>query len=150
MDRMSLIQLRSFFKRAHCPLCRITSVLVWRNEFTTNISFCHSCEGSFGKVLQVRNRHSSKIFAMKVISKRLIKRKGSYVENILAERNILSKIVNHPFIVPMHASFQTREKLFIIMDFCAGKYYICPFFTFWHLLSQFYSQRGISLYGIID
>ncbi|KAL7535517.1 hypothetical protein ACHAXR_006537 [Thalassiosira sp. AJA248-18] len=76
--------------------------------------------GAFGKVLQVRNRHSSKIFAMKIISKRLIKRKGSYVENILAERNILHKIANHPFIVTMHASFQTREKLFIIMDFCAG------------------------------
>ena len=57
---------------------------------------------------------------MKVISKRLIKRKLSYVENILAERNILKKIENHPFIVTMHASFQTREKLFIIMDFCAG------------------------------
>lgn len=76
--------------------------------------------GAFGKVLQVRNRHSSQIFAMKVISKRLIKRKGSYVENILAERNILHKIANHPFIVTMHASFQTREKLFIIMGFCAG------------------------------
>lgn len=76
--------------------------------------------GAFGKVLQVRNRHSSTVYAMKVISKRLIKRKVSYVENILAERNILSKISNHPFIVTMHASFQTREKLFIIMDFCAG------------------------------
>lgn len=76
--------------------------------------------GAFGKVLQVRNRHSTKIFAMKIISKRLIKRKMSYVDNILAERNILSKLSNHPFIVTMHASFQTREKLFIIMDFCAG------------------------------
>ena len=76
--------------------------------------------GAFGKVLQVRNRHSSTVHAMKIISKRLIKRKMSYVENILAERNILSKISNHPFIVTMHASFQTREKLFIIMDFCAG------------------------------
>ena len=61
-----------------------------------------------------------KIYAMKVISKRLIQRRGSYVENMLAERNILTKIANHPFVVTMHASFQTREKLFIIMDFCAG------------------------------
>ena len=76
--------------------------------------------GAFGKVLQVRNRHSNKIFAMKVISKRLIKRKISYVQNILAESNILEKVSSHPFIVTMHASFQTREKLFIIMDFCAG------------------------------
>jgi tRNA A-37 threonylcarbamoyl transferase component Bud32 len=76
--------------------------------------------GAFGKVLQVRNRQSLQILAMKVISKRLIKRKTSYVENVLAERNILTKIANHPFIVTMHASFQTKEKLFIIMDFCAG------------------------------
>lgn len=76
--------------------------------------------GAFGKVIQVRNRKSSEILAMKVISKRLIKRKTSYVENVLAERNILTKIANHPFIVTMHASFQTKEKLFIIMDFCAG------------------------------
>ncbi|KAL7509930.1 hypothetical protein ACHAXN_007187 [Cyclotella atomus] len=76
--------------------------------------------GAFGKVLQVRLRKSSEILAMKVISKRLIKRKTSYVENVLAERNILTKIANHPFIVTMHASFQTKEKLFIIMDFCAG------------------------------
>lgn len=76
--------------------------------------------GAFGKVLQVRNRQSKEILAMKVISKRLIKRKASYVENVLAERNILTKIANHPFIVTMHASFQTKEKLFIIMDFCAG------------------------------
>lgn len=76
--------------------------------------------GAFGKVLQVRHRQSSNIFAMKVISKRIIKRKLSYVDNILAERNILSKIANHPFIVTMFASFQTREKLFIVMDFAAG------------------------------
>jgi len=39
--------------------------------------------GAFGKVLQVRNRHSTTVYAMKIISKRLIKRKMSYVENIL-------------------------------------------------------------------
>ena len=71
-------------------------------------------------MLQVRHRRSADVFAMKVISKRLIRRKGSYVENILAERNILS-MAQHPFIVTMHASFQTREKLFIVMDLCAGR-----------------------------
>ena len=75
--------------------------------------------GAFGKVLQVRNNKSKQILAMKIISKRLINRKSSYVENINAERDILTKI-RHPFIVTMHCSFQTREKLFIIMDFLAG------------------------------
>jgi p70 ribosomal S6 kinase len=75
--------------------------------------------GAFGKVLQVRNKKNKQILAMKVISKRLLKRKSSYVENIHAERDILTKI-RHPFIVNMHCSFQTKEKLFIIMDFLAG------------------------------
>jgi serine/threonine protein kinase len=75
--------------------------------------------GAFGKVLQVKNKKSKKILAMKIISKRILKRKSSYVENIHAERDILTK-VRHPFIVTMHCSFQTKEKLFIIMDFLAG------------------------------
>lgn len=75
--------------------------------------------GAFGKVLQVKNKKSKQILAMKIISKRLINRKTSYVENIHAERDILTKI-RHPFVVTMHCSFQTKEKLFIIMDFLAG------------------------------
>ena len=75
--------------------------------------------GAFGKVLQVRNRHSKQILAMKVISKRLLRRKSGYIENVQAERNILTRI-RHPFVVTMHCSFQSKEKLFIIMDFLAG------------------------------
>lgn len=75
--------------------------------------------GAFGKVLQVKNKTSGHILAMKVISKRVLRRKAGYVENIQAERNILTR-VNHPFVVKMHCSFQTKEKLFIIMDFLAG------------------------------
>jgi serine/threonine protein kinase len=75
--------------------------------------------GAFGKVLQVRNKKSKNILAMKVISKRLLRRKAGYIENVQAERNILTK-VRHPFVVTMHCSFQSREKLFIIMDFLAG------------------------------
>lgn len=75
--------------------------------------------GAFGKVLQVRNKRSKKTLAMKVISKRLLRRKVGYIENVQAERNILTRI-RHPFVVTMHCSFQSREKLFIIMDFLAG------------------------------
>lgn len=75
--------------------------------------------GAFGKVLQVKNKTSGQVLAMKVMSKRILKRKAGYIENIQAERNILTR-VNHPFVVKMHCSFQTKEKLFIIMDFLAG------------------------------
>ena len=75
--------------------------------------------GAFGKVLQVRNKHSKQILAMKIISKRQLRKSSGYIENVQAERNILQR-VNHPFVVRMHCSFQTREKLFILMDFLAG------------------------------
>jgi len=75
--------------------------------------------GAFGRVLQVRNKQSKKILAMKIISKRLLRRKNSYVKQIQLERDILKRI-RHPFIVSMHCSFQTKEKLFIVMDFLAG------------------------------
>jgi serine/threonine protein kinase len=75
--------------------------------------------GAFGKVLQVRNKQSGQVLAMKIISKRVLKRRSDYVETVHAERNILSR-VRHPFNVMMHCSFQTREKLFLIMDFLAG------------------------------
>jgi serine/threonine protein kinase len=57
---------------------------------------------------------------MKIISKRLLRRKHSYVKQILLERDILKRVSSHPFIVTMHCSFQTKEKLFLVMDFLAG------------------------------
>lgn len=37
----------------------------------------------------------------------------------MTEKNILA-ITNHPFIVKLHYSFQTKDKLFLILDFCPG------------------------------
>lgn len=76
-------------------------------------------QGAFGKVLCVRDKHSKKVLAMKIISKRRLRKKEGYIENVQAERNILTR-VRHPFVVTMHCSFQTKEKLFIVMDFLRG------------------------------
>ena len=54
--------------------------------------------GAFGKVLQVKNKKSKQILAMKIISKRLLRRKSTYIENIHVEKEVLTKI-RHPFIV---------------------------------------------------
>lgn len=75
--------------------------------------------GSFGKVLQVRHKKTNKILAMKVISKSLVNKKPSLIEILNSERNIMIKI-RHPFIVKMHCSFQSKNQLFIVMDFLAG------------------------------
>jgi serine/threonine protein kinase len=37
----------------------------------------------------------------------------------LVERNVLS-LSNNPFIVRLHYAFQTKDHLFLIMDFCPG------------------------------
>lgn len=41
-------------------------------------------------------------------------------KHIMAERNVLLKNVKHPFLVGLHYSFQTTEKLYFVLDFING------------------------------
>lgn len=41
-------------------------------------------------------------------------------KNIMAERNVLLKSMKHPFLVGLHYSFQTPEKLYFVMDYVNG------------------------------
>jgi serine/threonine protein kinase len=75
-------------------------------------------KGSFGEVFLVKQKTSSKFFAMKVLNKEKIMRQN-LVKYALTERNVLS-LTDHPFIVRLHAAFQTSEKLFLILDYCNG------------------------------
>ncbi|KAI8325885.1 AGC/AKT protein kinase [Martensiomyces pterosporus] len=75
-------------------------------------------KGSFGKVMQVRKLDTGRIYAMKILSKSKIVMR-SEVAHTLAERNVLAKI-NHPFIVPLKFSFQTPEKLYLVLAFING------------------------------
>ena len=75
-------------------------------------------EGAFGKVILVRNMLNQKYYAMKVISKKILKKKNN-IQYMKSERDILTKIV-HPFIVTLWFAFQTESKLFLVMDFLQG------------------------------
>ncbi|XP_021752200.1 serine/threonine-protein kinase AtPK2/AtPK19-like [Chenopodium quinoa] len=75
-------------------------------------------KGAFGKVYQVRKRSSDEIFAMKVIAKDKIIEKN-HVEYIKSEREILMKI-DHPFIVKLNYTFQTKYRLYFVLDFVNG------------------------------
>ncbi|KXN66960.1 Pkinase-domain-containing protein [Conidiobolus coronatus NRRL 28638] len=75
-------------------------------------------KGSFGKVMQVRKRDTNRIYAMKILNKSKIVSR-SEVTHTLAERIVLAKI-NHPFIVPLKYSFQTPEKLYLVLAFVNG------------------------------
>ncbi|KAL3834733.1 hypothetical protein ACJIZ3_009469 [Penstemon smallii] len=85
-------------------------------------------QGAFGKVYQVRKIGSSEIFAMKVMRKDKIMEKN-HAEYMKAERDILTKI-DHPFIVQLRYSFQTKYRLYLVLDFVNGG----------HLFFQLYHQ----------
>ncbi|KAI9682703.1 MAG: hypothetical protein M1829_006690 [Trizodia sp. TS-e1964] len=75
-------------------------------------------KGSFGKVMQVRKRDTSRIYALKTLRKaHIISR--SEVAHTLAERSVLAQL-NNPFIVPLKFSFQSPEKLYLVLAFVNG------------------------------
>uniref|UniRef100_A0A8C4QKN9 non-specific serine/threonine protein kinase n=1 Tax=Eptatretus burgeri TaxID=7764 RepID=A0A8C4QKN9_EPTBU len=76
-------------------------------------------KGSFGKVLLARRKADSHYYAIKVLQKRsIIKRKEE--KHIMAERNVLLKNISHPFLVGLHYSFQTTDKLYFVLDYING------------------------------
>jgi len=97
-------------------------------------------EGGFAKVMKVRHVKSKEIYACKVLSKRQLLNERQVV-NIFIERGILIRL-RHPFIVSLQYAFQTKEKLFFVMDYCAGG-------DFFHYLQQKhkFSERVTRFYA---
>ncbi|KAI6233931.1 Serine/threonine-protein kinase sgk-1 [Aphelenchoides fujianensis] len=76
-------------------------------------------KGSFGRVYLVRYKTDGKTYAMKILGKaRILKR--NEIKHVMAERNVLKSNINHPFLVALHYSFQTKEKLYFVLDFLNG------------------------------
>ncbi|KAH7844745.1 hypothetical protein Vadar_031245 [Vaccinium darrowii] len=84
-------------------------------------------QGAFGKVFQVRKKGTSEVYAMKVMRKDKIMEKN-HAEYMKAERDILTKI-EHPFIVQLRYSFQTKYRLYLVLDFVNGGHL---FFQLYH------------------
>jgi serum/glucocorticoid-regulated kinase 2 len=55
---------------------------------------------------------------MKMLRKTYLLKRGQ-IERTRTERKVLAK-VNHPFIMKLHFAFQNDEKLFLVLDYCAG------------------------------
>lgn len=75
-------------------------------------------KGSFGKVFLVREKATGKLHALKVLKKEYIIRKNQ-VEHTKTERSVL-EYIRHPYIVGLTMAFQTTDKLFFVLDYCAG------------------------------
>ncbi len=87
--------------------------------------------GTFGQVYQVRKKDTQRIYAMKVLSKKVIVQKKE-VAHTLGERNILVRtaMADSPFIVGLKFSFQTPTDLYLVTDYMSGGE------LFWHLQKE--------------
>lgn len=86
-------------------------------------------KGSFGKVYQANHKLENKIYAIKVLKKEAIIRRNE-VKHIMAERNVLIRNLRHPFLVGLHYSFQSKDKLYFVLDYVNGGE------LFYHLLKK--------------
>lgn len=70
------------------------------------------------KVMLVRKKDSKAVYAMKVLNKKTIVARGE-VEHTKSEKSILMKL-RHPFLVGLHYSFQSTDKLYFVMEYING------------------------------
>ncbi|KAL8692505.1 MAG: hypothetical protein Q9218_002479 [Villophora microphyllina] len=85
-------------------------------------------KGTFGQVYLVRKKDTQRLYAMKVLSKKVIVQKKE-VAHTLGERNILVRtaMADSPFIVGLKFSFQTTTDLYLVTSYMSGGE------LFWHL-----------------
>ncbi|CAR29099.1 hypothetical protein ZYGR_0Z00200 [Zygosaccharomyces rouxii] len=88
-------------------------------------------KGTFGQVYQVKKKDSQRIYAMKVLSKKVIIKKNE-IAHTIGERNILVRTASQlcPFIVGLKFSFQTPADLYLVTDYMSGGE------LFWHLQKE--------------
>ena len=88
-------------------------------------------KGTFGQVFQVRKKDTQRVYAMKVLSKKVIVQKKE-VQHTVGERNILVRtaMTHSPFIVGLKFSFQTPTDLYLVTDYMSGGE------LFWHLQKE--------------
>ncbi|KAJ3452389.1 non-specific serine/threonine protein kinase [Anaeramoeba flamelloides] len=74
--------------------------------------------GTYGKVYMVKKKDTSEMFAMKILQKDMLT-KNQQISQRMSERNVLMRF-RHPFIIGLQYSFQTPEKLYMVLDYAPG------------------------------
>eukprot|EP00475_Leptophrys_vorax_P004150 TRINITY_DN1247_c0_g1_i1.p1 TRINITY_DN1247_c0_g1~~TRINITY_DN1247_c0_g1_i1.p1 ORF type:complete len:412 (-),score=98.89 TRINITY_DN1247_c0_g1_i1:475-1710(-) len=75
-------------------------------------------KGAFGEVYQVKKKDSGNVYAMKILSKQFIA-DNQKIEHTMVERTILA-VFDNPFIMTLRFAFQTKTKLYLVMDYYHG------------------------------
>ena len=74
--------------------------------------------GSFGEVLLVKLKATGKIYAMKILDKKILKLKNQQ-NHTKTERDLMVRI-NSPFIVNIKSAFQDNNNLYLVSEFMQG------------------------------
>ncbi|XP_037777547.1 serine/threonine-protein kinase Sgk1-like isoform X2 [Penaeus monodon] len=76
-------------------------------------------KGSFGRVMLARYRQDNKVYAVKVLNKKMIVRRNE-TAHVLSERSVLIQVMEHPYLVTLHFAFTTHQKIFFVLDYVNG------------------------------
>ena len=75
--------------------------------------------GAFGRVDLVRRKGTGEIYALKTMNKDDMVAKN-LVNQVMIERQILSAMEKHEFVVRMHYAFHDASRLFLVMEYLPG------------------------------
>lgn len=77
-------------------------------------------KGSYGTVFKVTKKSSGRGYAMKTISKQTLSSSANAEKVFIREQKMLQAIPAHPFCVALRYSFTSKDRFYLVMDYCSG------------------------------